>query len=95
MFREGFFLLSSERKVVRDFALILFAIIGFAFFGAQATVKAMEWIVPVAQQSVSPAPRMPALTDARTYTVMRSVLDDPTTTGSTPAPARKEADCRR
>lgn len=93
MLREGLFLLSSERRMMRDFTILLLAVVGLAFLGAQATVKAMEWIVPVAQQSLAPA--RTSAGEARLYTVTRSVLDDRMTTGSIGPQTRKEADCRR
>lgn len=94
MLREGLFLLSSEKRMMRDFTILLLAVVGLAFLAAQGTVKAMEWFVPVAQQSLTPS-RMPVQAEARTYTVTRSVLDDRMTTGSIPQPAKKETDCRR
>ena len=94
MLRESLFLLSSEKRVMRDFTILLLAVVGFAFLGAQATVKAMEWFVPVAQQTFS-TPRNPAQAETRLYTVTRSVLDDRMATGSISPMAKKEADCRR
>jgi hypothetical protein len=94
MLREGLFLLSSEKRMMRDFTILLLAVVGLAFIGAQATVKAMEWFVPVAQKSLAPS-RMAQQPEGRVYTVTRSVLDDRMTTGSVPAPAKKDVDCRR
>ncbi|MCA3630897.1 MAG: hypothetical protein IOC35_11315 [Methylobacterium sp.] len=94
MLRESLFLLSSEKRVMRDFTILLLAVVGFAFPGAHATVKAMEWFVPVAQQTFS-IPRNPAQAETRLYTVTRSVLDDRMATGSIGPMAKREADCRR
>jgi hypothetical protein len=94
MLRESLFLLSSEKRVMRDFTILLLAVVGFAFLGAHATVKAMEWFVPVAQQTFS-IPRNPAQAETRLYTVTRSVLDDRMATGSIGPMAKREADCRR
>lgn len=94
MLREGLFLLSSEKRLMRDFTILFLAVVGLAFLAAQATVKATEWLVPVAQNSLSIA-RAPAAGETRNYTVTRSVLDDPVITGSIGPAARKEIDCRR
>lgn len=95
MLREMLFLFSSERRVIRDYLLMLFAIVGFAVIGAQATVKAMAWLVPVARETLVATPRPPQPSETRVYTVTRSVLDDPMTTGSIGQPVRKDNDCRK
>jgi hypothetical protein len=75
--------------------ILLFAVVGFAILGAQLTVKAMSWLVPVAQETFVAAPRPVQPGETRVYTVTRSVLDDRMTTGSIGPQARKEADCRK
>lgn len=94
MLREGLFLLSSEKRLMRDFTILLLAVVGLAFLAAQATVKATEWLVPAAQNSLAIA-RAPAQPETRNYTITRSVLDDPVITGSIGSASRKENDCRR
>jgi hypothetical protein len=95
MLREMLFLFSSERRVIRDYMILLFAIIGFAVIGAQATLKAMSWLVPVAQETFFASPRPVQPNETRAYTVTRSVLDDRMTTGSIGPSARKDNDCRK
>ena len=51
MLREMLFLFSSERRMMRDYMILLLALIGLLFLGAQATVKAMAWLVPAADRS--------------------------------------------
>lgn len=94
MLREMLFLFSSERRMMRDYMILLLALIGLLFLGAQATVKAMAWLVPAAQQSLAPAPPPLTTNEPRLYTITRSVLDDPATTGSLGNPPRKAIDCR-
>lgn len=95
MLREMLFLFSSERRVIRDYMILLFAIVGFAVIGAQATVKAMAWLVPAAQETFVAQPRPVQTNETRAYTVTRSVLDDRMTTGSISPSARKDNDCRK
>lgn len=96
MLREILFLASGEKRAIRDYTILLLAIVGLAVIGTQATVKAMNWIVPAAQDRIGTSQRLPAQTgEVRQYTVTRSVLDDPTTTGSIPVFAKKETDCRK
>jgi hypothetical protein len=95
MLREMLFLFSSERRVIRDYMILLFAIVGFAIIGAQATVKAMAWLVPAAQETFVATPRPVQANETRAYTVTRSVLDDRLTTGSIGKPAGKDNDCRK
>lgn len=95
MLREMLFLFSSERRVIRDYMILLFAIIGFAIIGAQATVKAMAWLVPAAQETFIATPRPAQASETRVYTVTRSVLDDRLTTGSLGPTAGKDNDCRK
>lgn len=95
MLREMLFLFSSERRVIRDYLILLFAIVGFAIIGAQATVKAMSWLVPAAQETLVASSRPAQAGETRIYTVTRSVLDDRMTTGSIGQPTRKDNDCRK
>jgi hypothetical protein len=96
MLREILFLASGEKRALRDYTILLLAIVGFAVIGTQVTVKAMSWIVPAAQDRIGTAPRLPAQSgEVRQYTVTRSVLDDPITTGSIPALAKRDTDCRK
>ncbi|MGL5448167.1 MAG: hypothetical protein ACRDBL_12750 [Rhabdaerophilum sp.] len=95
MLREMLFLFSSERRVIRDYMILLFAIVGFAIVGAQATVKAMSWLVPAAQETFVAQPRPAQAGETRSYTVTRSVLDDRMATGSIGTQLRKDNDCRK
>ncbi|CAN1557511.1 hypothetical protein MCEMSEM23_02481 [Rhabdaerophilaceae bacterium] len=94
MLREMMFLFSSERRMMRDFMIMLLALIGALFLGAQAAVKAMAWLVPAVQTRLAEAPPPNATEAPRLYTITRSVLDDPITTGSVAASGRKASDCR-
>jgi hypothetical protein len=95
MLRDMLFLFSTERRAIRDYILLLFAIVGFAIISAQATVKAMSWLVPVARETFVSQPRPVQAGETRVYTVTRSVLDDRMTTGSIGSPNRKTADCAK
>lgn len=95
MLREILFLASGEKRALRDYMILLLAVVGFAVIGTQVTVKAMSWIVPVAQESLGAQARALPQGETRTYTVTRSVLDDRMTTGSISPAARKDADCRK
>ncbi|MBN8534791.1 MAG: hypothetical protein J0L51_11970 [Rhizobiales bacterium] len=95
MLREMLFLFSSERRVIRDYMILLFAIVGFAIIGAQATVKAMAWLVPAAQETLVAAPRPAQAAETRVYTVTRSVLDDRMTTGSIGPATGRDTGCNK
>lgn len=95
MLRDMLFLFSSERRAIRDYMILLFAVVGFAILGAQATVKAMSWLVPVAQETFVSQSRPAQAGETRVYTVTRSVLDDRMTTGSIGPQSRKSADCAK
>lgn len=76
--REFLFILSSERRMVRLFAMTGLAIAALAFAGTHGLKAAAGFLSGEVFSQRVPA----ASQTARTYTVTRSVLDDNPATGS-------------
>jgi hypothetical protein len=74
--RELLFIVGSEKKMIRDFAIIGLAIIGLALLGLHGVKAAAAMFTAQAQ----PQPTMAS--GVKTYTITRSVLDDNPLTGS-------------
>jgi hypothetical protein len=84
----------SEKRMLRDIAL-LFALgaAGLTLF-THASVRAMDWLIPVAEERLTSRPATHAA-EPRCIIVTRSVLDDSVTTGSTGRMREHPAACPR
>jgi hypothetical protein len=76
--RELFFIIATEKKMIRDYAIAAVAIIGLALLGTHGVQAAAEFLN--AERAPRPAPQ--AQNAVKTYTITRSVLDDNPATGS-------------
>ena len=77
--RDFLFILGSEKKMVRDYAIAAIAIGCLAYFVAQGIVSV------IGAMSTPDVPKISAAGangSVKTYTVTRSVLDDQIATGS-------------
>lgn len=74
-------ILSGERKLVRDSLLVVGALAALTYVGGQGVIQLVRAMTPqeIQRMAASDAgdPRL-----ARSYTVVRSVLDEQITTGS-------------
>ena len=77
--KDLLFILSSERKMVRNYALMAVGIGCLTLVGVQQLVRIIGTSEINGQQKIT-ASSAPA--SVKNYTVMRSVLDDQMTTGS-------------
>ena len=77
--KDLLFILSSERKMVRNYALMAVGIGCLTLVGVQQLVRVIGTSEINGQQKIT-ASSAPA--SVKNYTVMRSVLDDQMTTGS-------------
>ncbi len=87
--KELMMIFSSEGKMVRRYALLSVGLVAFTFIAAQSLVALITLLVPDQSQKFS-ANTAPGGT--RNYTVTRSVLDDPLTTGSISKPGAVRID---
>jgi hypothetical protein len=94
MWREWTFLISSEKRMLRDIALLVALGAAGLTLITQASVHAMGWIIPAAEERLASRPPVSAV-EPRCIIVMRSVLDDPVTTGSTGRRQEHQAACPR
>lgn len=76
--RELFFIIATEKKMIRDYMIAAFAIIGLALLGTHGVKAAANFLT--VERSPRPAPQAEA--GVKTYTITRSVLDDNPATGS-------------
>lgn len=72
---------SSERKLVRDSLLVVTALAAITYAGGQGVIQLVKAMTPQDVQRMAASdtsdPRL-----GKTYTVVRSVLDEQITTGS-------------
>lgn len=76
--RELFFIIATEKKMIRDYGLAALAIIGLALLGTHGFQAAAT----ILSADRTEKPRVAADQGTKVYTITRSVLDDNPTTGS-------------
>lgn len=77
--KEFFELFSSERRMLRDYAIMALGIVAGTLVLAQVLVAMVGTNLPPETQRLNV---IEAANAAKTYTITRSVLDDPINTGA-------------